>query len=59
MFIYYIQDLKNDETKDNIGYQAVGGLSKQIEIIKNMVELPLKSPEKFTNLGKIDIKNER
>ncbi|ORX78441.1 AAA-domain-containing protein [Anaeromyces robustus] len=44
------QDKKND-VNENIGYQAVGGLSKQIEIIKNMVELPLKNPEKFTNLG--------
>ncbi|ORX55872.1 AAA-domain-containing protein [Piromyces finnis] len=41
----------NEEQKENVGYKAVGGLSKQIEIIKNMVELPLKSPEKFTKLG--------
>eukprot|EP00833_Pecoramyces_ruminatium_P002835 jgi/Orpsp1_1/1176867/evm.model.c7180000059331.1 len=45
-----ITDIEKSDSK-NIGYKAVGGLSKQIEIIKNMVELPLKSPEIFTNLG--------
>jgi AAA family ATPase len=53
-WIPYVEKTKNSkilDTDKNLGYQSVGGLSKQIEIIKNMVELPLKSPEKFTNLG--------
>ncbi|KAG9300217.1 hypothetical protein G9A89_002663 [Geosiphon pyriformis] len=33
------------------GYKSVGGLSKEIQIIHNMVELPLKNPEVFSLYG--------
>lgn len=44
-------EIKKEENKPEIGYHSVGGLSKQIKIIKDMVELPLNNPEKFTKLG--------
>jgi hypothetical protein len=37
--------------KEGLSYKSVGGLKKQIEIIKEMVHLPLHEPERFTQFG--------
>ncbi|XP_077984116.1 ATPase family gene 2 protein homolog A-like [Glandiceps talaboti] len=42
---------ENSNKKSTVGYSNIGGLSKQLDILKEMVELPLKSPEVFENLG--------
>jgi len=37
--------------KPNVDWQAVGGLDKEIEEIKEVIELPLKEPELFKKVG--------
>lgn len=39
------------QTKQIIGYEDVGGLRKQIEAIREMVELPIKYPDFFKKLN--------
>ncbi|CAH1267750.1 SPATA5 [Branchiostoma lanceolatum] len=40
-----------DDGKDQMTYDMIGGLSRELSIIRDMVELPLTSPEAFRNLG--------
>ncbi|XP_078602105.1 ATPase family gene 2 protein homolog A-like [Branchiostoma floridae x Branchiostoma japonicum] len=40
-----------DEEKEGMTYDMIGGLSKELSIIRDMVELPLTSPEAFRSLG--------
>ncbi|MEM1644487.1 MAG: proteasome-activating nucleotidase [Ignisphaera sp.] len=46
----YVRAFEIDE-KPNVSYQDVGGLEKQIEEIREAVELPLKYPQKFKSMG--------
>ncbi|PWA02713.1 hypothetical protein BB558_001141 [Smittium angustum] len=47
-----LNSTKTEEKVDKTsGYKKVGGLKKQIQIIKETVELPLLSPEIFTKYG--------
>lgn len=39
------------KSKDNLGFRSIGGLSKQISVVRDMVELPLKNPEIFDKFG--------
>jgi len=39
------------EERPNVTYQDVGGLEKQIEEIREAIELPLKYPQKFKSMG--------
>lgn len=41
----------DDDNKDNVGYDSIGGLDKQLGQIREMVELPLRHPQLFANLG--------
>ncbi|MEW5785144.1 MAG: CDC48 family AAA ATPase [Bacillota bacterium] len=40
-----------EESYDYITYEDIGGLSKELHKIREMIELPLKYPELFTRLG--------
>ncbi|KAG1137361.1 hypothetical protein G6F37_007521 [Rhizopus arrhizus] len=42
-----IKEVKATKT----GYESIGGLSKQIQIVREMIETPLKNPELFTKYG--------
>lgn len=42
---------KQDATMRQGGYKDIGGLSKQIEIVREMVETPLNNPEIFQKYG--------
>ncbi|CAL5972420.1 Cell_division protein 48 [Hexamita inflata] len=46
-------DREEDEKarKDLIGYSDLGGIEKELQMIREMVELPLKHPILFENLG--------
>jgi proteasome regulatory subunit len=39
------------EEKPDVNYEQIGGLEEQVVEIKETVELPLKKPELFTNIG--------
>lgn len=41
---------RDDETSD-IGYDNIGGCRRQLGMIREMVELPLRHPQLFSNLG--------
>ncbi|OAF68978.1 Cell division control protein 48 [Intoshia linei] len=45
----YVSD-ENDEL-NNIGYDDIGGCKKQLALIKEMVELPLRHPTLFQTIG--------
>lgn len=46
-------DREEDERvrKDQVGYSDLGGIDKELQQIRELVELPLKHPELFDNLG--------
>jgi len=46
-----IKEDKKYEHKRKITYEDIGGLSKEIQKIREMIELPLKFPEVFEQLG--------
>ena len=40
-----------EDNKNDIGYDDIGGCRKQLGLIREMVELPLRHPQLFSNLG--------
>ena len=42
----------DEERLDDVGYEDIGGCRKAISLIREMVELPLRHPTLFKNLGK-------
>ncbi|KAI8887498.1 AAA-domain-containing protein [Backusella circina FSU 941] len=44
------QDIKVEKVNQP-GYDHIGGLSEQVRIVREMVEIPLKNPELFTRYG--------
>lgn len=43
---------KTSEPSRNVTFESIGGLQKQIALVREMIELPLKHPEMFTDYGK-------
>lgn len=42
---------EDEEKMNDVGYDDVGGCRKQMAQIREMVELPLRHPQLFKNLG--------
>lgn len=42
---------EEDEKKPSISYEDIGGLHKELQRIREMIELPLKYPQVFSKLG--------
>lgn len=42
---------REDDDKNDIGYDDIGGCRRQLGLIREMVELPLRHPRLFSNLG--------
>ena len=42
---------EDEERLDDIGYEDVGGCRKQIKLIREMIELPLRHPSLFKTIG--------
>merc|ERR1711988_594355 len=42
---------EDEESKDDVGYDDIGGVKKQLANIREMVELPLRHPTLFKTLG--------
>ncbi|KAK2958522.1 putative Cell division control protein 48 [Blattamonas nauphoetae] len=42
---------REDDEKDEIGYDNIGGCRKQLGLIREMVELPLRHPQLFKTIG--------
>src|SRR3990167_10478773 len=42
---------REDEEKNEVGYDDIGGCKKQLGLIREMIELPLRHPNLFKNLG--------
>lgn len=43
--------IEREDDKDDIGYDNIGGCRRQLGLIREMVELPLRHPQLFSNLG--------
>lgn len=43
---------ERSESKRKVTFESIGGLQKQVALVREMIELPLKHPEMFTNYGK-------
>ena len=43
---------KDNKSKRKVTFDSIGGLKKQVGIVREMIELPLQHPELFTNYGK-------
>lgn len=44
-------DREDEEGKNDIGYDDIGGCDRQLGLIREMIELPLRHPQLFSNLG--------
>jgi len=42
---------EDEETKDDVGYDDIGGVKKQLGQIRGAVELPLRHPQLFKSIG--------
>jgi transitional endoplasmic reticulum ATPase len=42
---------REDDERADIGYDDIGGCRRQLALIRELVELPLRHPKLFTNLG--------
>eukprot|EP00475_Leptophrys_vorax_P017123 TRINITY_DN2366_c0_g1_i1.p1 TRINITY_DN2366_c0_g1~~TRINITY_DN2366_c0_g1_i1.p1 ORF type:complete len:855 (-),score=306.50 TRINITY_DN2366_c0_g1_i1:104-2608(-) len=42
---------EDEERLDDVGYDDLGGVGKQLALIREMIELPLRHPQLFKNLG--------
>ena len=42
---------EEEERADGVGYDDIGGMRKQLALIREMIELPLRHPALFKNLG--------
>lgn len=40
-----------DESSDRITYEDIGGLDEELELVREMIELPLSEPELFRHVG--------
>ncbi|KAF5891910.1 spermatogenesis-associated protein 5, partial [Clarias magur] len=45
------QDSKDEDERSKVTYSMIGGLSAQLQVIRETIELPLKHPEIFKNYG--------
>ena len=43
---------ERSESRRRVTFKSIGGLQKQVALVREMIELPLKHPEMFTNYGK-------
>ena len=43
---------KTNASTRKVTFDSIGGLQKQVGLLREMIELPLKHPEMFTNYGK-------
>jgi len=44
-------DREEEEKADDVGYDDIGGCRKQMALIREMIELPLRHPQLFKTLG--------
>ena len=42
---------EDEESKDDVGYDDIGGVRKQLANIRELVELPLRHPQLFKSIG--------
>lgn len=42
---------EEESTMNEVGYDDIGGCRKQLAIIREMVELPLRHPQLFQSIG--------
>merc|ERR1712072_423554 len=42
---------EDEESKDDVGYDDIGGVKKQLQNIRELVELPLRHPQLFKSIG--------
>ncbi|XP_068596747.1 ATPase family gene 2 protein homolog A [Brachionichthys hirsutus] len=45
------EDPDEKDTRSKVTYSMIGGLSSQLDVIRETIELPLKHPELFSNYG--------
>ena len=43
---------KNNDSRTKVTFCSIGGLQKQVKLVREMIELPLKHPEMFTSHSK-------
>lgn len=46
------RQIERSESRRKVTFESIGGLQKQVALVREMIELPLKHPEMFTNYGK-------
>lgn len=46
------RQIERSESRRKVTFESIGGLQKQVALVREMIELPVKHPEMFTNYGK-------
>ena len=52
-----VRQSEHSVLKNKVTFKSIGGLHKQVALVREMIELPLKHPEMFTNYGKLLLNN--
>ena len=52
-----VRQTEHSVLKNKVTFKSIGGLHKQVALVREMIELPLKHPEMFTNYGKLLLNN--
>jgi len=45
------RQIERSESRRKVTFESIGGLQKQVALVREMIELPVKHPEMFTNYG--------
>lgn len=48
---YKAEDAPKDKSAGNIHYEDIGGLGRELSLVREMIEYPLRNPEVFEKLG--------
>ncbi len=51
MLVFVLYRREDEERLDEVGYDDVGGVRKQMAQIRELVELPLRHPQLFKSIG--------
>ena len=54
---YGARQNEQSKSRKRVTFESIGGLHKQVALVREMIELPLKHPEMFTNYGKYLVKS--
>lgn len=51
LLLFFCSFWQDEDSLNEVGYEDIGGCGKAMAMIREMIELPLRHPQLFKNLG--------